>query len=139
MRQQRKNRKKYEKSLYRLDSTLISHRDMVRRSMYSPNDNHISIARLWDFTRDPKSPTLQDDERNHLCTCEDCTAVLWLCHTSQSIDYFRRKVTEHGMSISQFSGLHTSRIPPAKNRQVGELALDVGGLAPVTPKLRKGR
>src|SRR5215471_20905563 len=60
-----------------------------------PPNVHISIARLWDFARDPKSPTLQTDERDHLWDCEDCTAVLWLCSTLESVDDLWRKLTEH--------------------------------------------
>jgi hypothetical protein len=60
---------------------------------------HISIERLWHFARDPSPPKLEADERDHLWNCEDCTTVLWLCHTSESVDYLRRKITEHGMSL----------------------------------------
>jgi len=63
--------------------------------MSSAHDRaHLSIERLWYFAQQLEFPKLEGEELGHLWTCEHCTALLWLCHQSESVDHVIRRIAE---------------------------------------------
>ena len=56
---------------------------------------HISISLLWRYSRN--SNALESEQLDHLTSCEDCLAILWLGKISDSIEHLKRKLMDHGI------------------------------------------
>jgi hypothetical protein len=60
---------------------------------------HIPIASLWEYSRNPHPAAFPPAEFDHLRTCERCVSVLWICHTSDSIDHMNQRLKDQGLEI----------------------------------------
>jgi hypothetical protein len=59
-------------------------------------DAHIQISQLWEYSRDPG--TLESRQLEHLCCCEDCMGILWLCRAFERFQQVKNKLKEHGIA-----------------------------------------
>jgi hypothetical protein len=56
-------------------------------------DLHLTIARIWEYSRNPNPAKLAQSEFDHLSVCEDCAATLWVCHTCPSVEQVERRLS----------------------------------------------
>ena len=59
---------------------------LIRSAMHlRPEDGHIPLSVLWQYSKEPKVDSLADGDRRHLGVCEDCVAVVYVCRTLPSL------------------------------------------------------
>lgn len=59
-------------------------------------DAHIQICHLWEYSRTPS--TLETRQLEHLCCCEDCIGVAWICQSSESLQEAKARLKKHGIT-----------------------------------------
>jgi hypothetical protein len=64
----------------------------------APVTNHVPIAVLWKSSRDPRV-LLVEGYVEHLTTCEDCVAIIWLSRSAESFEKLKEQLREHGYGI----------------------------------------
>jgi len=55
---------------------------------------HLTLVRLWEYSRDPNPATLGQSDYEHLLKCEDCVAALWVCNISASVEDAEKRLGE---------------------------------------------
>ena len=58
---------------------------------------HLPVALLWAYSQDENA--LVPLQVEHLKECQDCVAVLIMCHTCSSVQHVKTKVSAYGMNV----------------------------------------
>src|SRR5689334_8815377 len=62
----------------------------------TPMTNHVPIAVLWACSRDPSFLVLESEHMEHLTTCEECVAIIWLSRSAESFEQLKDQLRERG-------------------------------------------
>jgi hypothetical protein len=58
--------------------------------------NHVPITILWEYSQDPSVLALESEHVEHLTTCEDCVAIIWLSRGAESFEDVKTQLKERG-------------------------------------------
>src|SRR5262245_3159788 len=59
----------------------------------TPMSEHIPVSLLFEYSRN--SDVLEFAHLDHLESCEDCVAILWLSRTSESLEHLKSRLKKH--------------------------------------------